>query len=127
MGNDRDAAAPALILWTWRVLLLAFLPLIAWSYLSRLQEVAHVPGQVMPSGSVHTIQHLEGGIVAEVLVKDNMLVERDQVLFRMDGTQNNAEREQLEAKIAGLQARAIRAKAFGNGTGEPDFSPIPAR
>ncbi|MBF0429067.1 MAG: HlyD family type I secretion periplasmic adaptor subunit, partial [Magnetococcales bacterium] len=84
------------------------------------------PGQVMPSGSVHTIQHLEGGVVAEVLVQNNSIVEVNQVLFRMDGTQNNAELEQIDANIAGLNARIIRTRAFAMDQ-KPDFSSIPAR
>ncbi|MBF0340739.1 MAG: HlyD family type I secretion periplasmic adaptor subunit [Magnetococcales bacterium] len=126
MGNDRDVATPVLSRDTWRIVFVAFLPLFAWSFLAQLQEVAHAPGQVMPSGSVHTIQHLEGGIVKDVLVKENTLVEAGQALFRLDGIQVNAELEQLEARIAGLQARAIRARAFAMDE-KPDFSTIPER
>ncbi|MBF0628536.1 MAG: HlyD family type I secretion periplasmic adaptor subunit [Magnetococcales bacterium] len=126
MGNDRDVAAPALIADTWKIVFFAFLPLLLWSFLALLQEVAHAPGQVMPSGSVHIIQHLEGGIIEAVLVRDNDLVETGQVMFRLDGTQVHAELEQVDARIAGLQARAIRAKAFVQGE-EPDFCAIPGR
>lgn len=126
MGSDQDAAAPSLIRDTWRIVLIAFLPLIAWSFLAQIEDVAHVPGQVVPSGSIQVVQHLEGGVIQEVLVKDNQVVEKDQLMFRLDGAQDNAELEQVEAKITGLKARAIRAKAFANQV-EPDFSSIPAR
>ncbi|MBF0191191.1 MAG: HlyD family type I secretion periplasmic adaptor subunit [Magnetococcales bacterium] len=126
MGNDRDVAAPALIADTWKIVLLVFLPLLLWSFVAKLQEVAHAPGQVIPTGSVHVVQHLEGGIIDEIRVRDNTLVEAGQVMFRMDGTQVNAELEQVDARIAGLQARALRARAFARGE-EPDFSGIPER
>lgn len=125
-GNHRDVAAPALIRDTWKIVLFAFLPLLAWSFLAHLQEVANAPGQVMPSGSVHTIQHLEGGIIEEVLVRENAIVKANDPLFRLDGTQVNAELEQIDARVAGLEARAIRARAFAEDW-EADFSPIPAR
>ncbi|MBF0295573.1 MAG: HlyD family type I secretion periplasmic adaptor subunit [Magnetococcales bacterium] len=127
MGNDREVASPLLIRATWNLVVLAFLPLIVWAALAPLQEVAHVPGQVLPGGAVQTIQHLEGGVVAEVLVKENQFVRKQEPLFRMDDTQFKAELEQLDARVAGLQARAIRARAIGNGGQEPDFSAIPER
>ncbi|MBF0180986.1 MAG: HlyD family type I secretion periplasmic adaptor subunit [Magnetococcales bacterium] len=127
MGNDREVASPALIRATWKLVALAFLPLFVWAALSPLQDVAHVPGQVLPGGAVQSIQHLEGGVVAEVLVKENQFVRKQDILFRMDDTQFQAELEQLDARVAGLQARAIRAKAIGNGGGDPDFSVIPER
>ncbi len=126
MGNDQDAAAPSLIQGTWRLVFFAFLPLVAWTFLFRIEDVAHVPGQIVPTGSVHTIQHLEGGIVKELLVKDNMVVEQGAILFRMDDTQSTAELEQIDSKINGLLARAIRTKAIANNT-KPDFSTIPDR
>ncbi|MEO5347377.1 MAG: HlyD family type I secretion periplasmic adaptor subunit [Magnetococcus sp. YQC-9] len=125
-GNDRDVATPILIRETWRLVLFAFLPLLAWSFLAHLQEVAHAPGQVMPSGSVHTIQHLEGGIIEEVLVRENAIVKANDPIFRLDGTQVNAELEQIDAKIAGLNVRAIRARAFADDD-KADFSEIPDR
>ncbi|MBF0455929.1 MAG: HlyD family type I secretion periplasmic adaptor subunit [Magnetococcales bacterium] len=125
-GNIEDAASPALIRQTWRVVIMAIIPLIVWAALAPIQEVAHVPGQVVPSGSVQVIQHLDGGVIRDILVQDNMLVEKDQVLFLFDGQQALSELNQVESRLAALQARAIRAEALANNL-KPDFSSLSDR
>ncbi len=43
---------------------------IVWSAVTRVDEVAATTGEVVPSGQVQVVQHLEGGIIARILVKD---------------------------------------------------------
>ncbi|MBF0153080.1 MAG: HlyD family type I secretion periplasmic adaptor subunit [Magnetococcales bacterium] len=126
IGDVRDTGGAELIRNTWRIVLLVFLPLLIWSLVADLKDVSHVQGQVMPSGSVHVVQHLEGGIVAELLVRESQLVEKGAVMFRLDQNQSVPEQEQTELKIASLQANAIRLRAFEAGK-EPDFSEISPR
>lgn len=122
-GNIEDAASPSIIRQTWRVVFLSILPLFIWAALAPIQEVAHIPGQVVPKGSVQIIQHVDGGVIDQILVQDNQIVEKGQILFRFDGHKAQSELEQVESKLAGLQARAIRAKAFINNQ-QVDFSPL---
>ncbi|MBF0177676.1 MAG: HlyD family type I secretion periplasmic adaptor subunit [Magnetococcales bacterium] len=123
MGDLRDAGGDLLIRNTWKIILLVFLPVLLWSTLARLEEVSHVQGQVLPSGSVQVVQHLEGGIVAEILVSESQLVEQGDIMFRLDRNQSLPEQEQMELKIASLQASAIRLRAFAAGK-EPDFAEL---
>ena len=46
---------------------------------TQISESALVQGQLVPAGSVNMVQHLEGGIVAEVLVEDGQVVEQGPV------------------------------------------------
>ena len=48
--------------------------LITWSAFTSINEVVAGPGQVVPVGKVKVVQHLEGGIVAEILVREGALV-----------------------------------------------------
>ena len=112
MGNVQESGAPALVRETVLLIVGSLTLLLLWASLAQVKEVAHVPGQVVPTRSVQTVQHLEGGVVAEVLVKDNQLVEKDQLLLRMDSTQSVPEREQALLHAQGLQARALRLRAF---------------
>ncbi|MBF0401431.1 MAG: HlyD family type I secretion periplasmic adaptor subunit [Magnetococcales bacterium] len=112
MGNVRESGAPPLVReTTWLICGSLFL-LLGWAGVTHVKEVAHVPGQVIPSQSVQSVQHLEGGIVAEILVKNSQLVEKDQLLLRMDREQSVPEREQTLARSRGLEARALRLRAF---------------
>lgn len=56
----------------------------AWSFLAPLSAAAVAPGVIKVEGNRRTVQHLEGGIVQEILVKDGDKVKAGQVLLRMD-------------------------------------------
>ena len=55
-----------------------------------LDSAAIAPGQVATESSTKPIQHLEGGIVREILVKEADAVRVGQVLFRLEPTQARA-------------------------------------
>ena len=57
---------------------------IVWSSVTEMRETAVTHGQVMPAGSLYLVQHLEGGIVAEILVREGEIVERGQALIRLE-------------------------------------------
>jgi epimerase transport system membrane fusion protein len=64
-----------------------------WSLIAPLDSAALAPGTVMVKGSRKNIEHLEGGIVAELPVKDGDSVQQGDLLVRLDDTQA---RSQLE-------------------------------
>lgn len=99
-------------------LVVAFL---AWAALTNMKEVARAPGEVIPSGKVKVVQHLDGGVVAEIAVEERKLVEQGQVLLRIDGAQALAELRQMEARQDSLHLRAERLSALTEGR-KLDFS-----
>ena len=54
--------------------------LIGWSLIFQVDIVSNAEGQIIPVGEVKTIQHLEGGIIETILVKESEIVEKDQPL-----------------------------------------------
>ncbi|SDG40394.1 HlyD family type I secretion periplasmic adaptor subunit [Roseospirillum parvum] len=100
---------------------LAFL---VWAAVSRIQETAVAAGQVVPSGQIQVVQHLEGGIIRKLLVKEGDMVEAGEVLVRFDEASSGAEYEQMLARQASLRLRAERLRAVGTGR-EPDFAAVP--
>lgn len=93
---------------------------IGWSSVVELKEVAHTTGEVVPSGSVKVVQHPDGGIVREILVKEGELVDAGQALLRLDAAQATSNLEQMRAREAALRLRAERLRAFAEGR-DPDF------
>ena len=93
----------------------------AWAAFTQLTEIAHAPGEIIPSGQNKVLQHLDGGIVAEIPVEEHKLVQQGEVLLRMDGTQIKGELRQMETRLAALNLRAERLAAFTEGR-QPDFS-----
>jgi HlyD family secretion protein len=84
-----------------------------WAALAPLAGAAIATGVVSPDGSRKTIQHLEGGIIKEILVKEGDTVVAGQTLYKLEVTQAqanySARREQwlrLVATRARLEAHA---------------------
>ncbi|MBF0588270.1 MAG: HlyD family type I secretion periplasmic adaptor subunit [Magnetococcales bacterium] len=83
-----------------------------WAWFSMLDEIAPTTGEVIPEGPVQMVQHLEGGIVREVLVRPRELVEKGQLLVKMDPDGPNAEYQQMRARWAHLTLQAERLRAY---------------
>lgn len=94
---------------------------IIWASFMRIDEVAVTFGTAVPSRSVQVVQHLEGGIVRDILVEDRAMVEAGQVLVRLDPIQASAELEQAQSRRAGLAIKSERLRAFVENR-QPDFS-----
>ncbi len=95
--------------------------LIGFAAFTNISETAVTQGQVMPAGSVNLVQHLEGGIVAEILIEDGQIVDQGQTLIRLKKAGPLAEFDQMRAREASLALRAERLRAFVLDR-EPDFS-----
>ena len=95
--------------------------LIGFSAFTEINETAVVQGQVIPAGSVNLVQHLEGGIVDQILVEEGQIVERDQPLVRLQRAAALAELDQMRAREAALALRAERLRSFVLDR-SPDFS-----
>lgn len=100
------------------IVIIAF---ILWSYVTEVDEVSVSFGEVVPSSQVQTIQHLEGGIVSEILVREGQIVEAGDILLRLDPAAAYSERAQMQARRASLLLKAERLRAVGLGRA-PDFS-----
>jgi len=94
---------------------------LGWSAVTNVDEVAVTSGEVVPAGQVQAIQHLEGGIVRDILIQEGELVEKGKVLMRLDPTSSLAELDQMQARRIGLTLQAERLRALGTGR-EPVFN-----
>jgi adhesin transport system membrane fusion protein len=92
-----------------------------WAAQAELQEVAAGTGKVIPSQQIQMVQNLEGGIIAAILVKDGDVVQKNQILLRIDNTGSNATLRQNQAEHLGLLATEARLVAEIDGT-TPVFS-----
>ena len=95
--------------------------LLIWSAFAELDEVTRGHGKVIPSRKVQVIQNLEGGIVAEILVKEGQVVNKGQVLLRIDD--NSFESTFMSNRLRYLEmlAQAARLKAESSGKKKIDM------
>lgn len=83
----------------------------AWSYFAPMDSSALAPGIVVVKSYSKTVQHLEGGIVAKILVKDGDLVQEGQPLLILDNAQIKAQLEIARAQNITLAAQVARLRA----------------
>lgn len=117
-----ESSSPRLIRLTILLMAFAVAGAVAWAATARLDQVARADGSVIPSSNVTVLQHLEGGIVEQVLVRPGDIVEPGQTVIRMSGTGAGSELRQLRTREASLAARLERLYAQIQDR-EPDFSP----
>ena len=65
-------------------IVLFFTLFIAWASFARLDEVTRGEGRVIPSSQVQVVQNLEGGIVADIRIREAQIVEAGDILLRID-------------------------------------------
>lgn len=93
-----------------------------WASVSTLDVVSMVTGEVIPASQVKTIQHLEGGIVREILVKEGNPVKLGQPLVVLEPTVSGADVGELRARLGSLGGDIARLDALSRGLAKPTFS-----
>ncbi|NQV54269.1 MAG: HlyD family type I secretion periplasmic adaptor subunit [Rhodospirillales bacterium] len=93
---------------------------LTWSFFAELDEVTVAQGTVVPLGALKVIQHLEGGIIKSIFVKEGQLVKSDQPLLQLDVASSGLKKEELQVRLYSQMALKARLDAEANG-GEPNF------
>lgn len=93
------------------ILFLVFGVFGVWSAVAPLDGAARAPGTVMVKSYSQVVQHLEGGIISEIMVRDGDRVTAGEPLLTIDNTQAQAQLEIANAQFIGLKAREARLMA----------------
>ena len=94
------------------------LGLMLWAYFAEVDRIVRAEGRIIPSARSQTIQHLEGGIVSSIMVKEGDAVARDQVLASIDPTRVDATLAERKSRRIELLARAARLTAEADGAAQ---------
>lgn len=92
-----------------------------WAAVAPLDSAALAPGVVTVKTYRKTVQHLEGGIVEQINVRDGDQVEAGQVLLVLDDTQARAELGIVRGQMIAAQALEARLKAERDQLKKIDF------
>ena len=93
-----------------------------WASFAKVSEVTRGEGKVIPYSQVQLIQSMDGGIVSQLLVHEGDVVEKGQVLIRLDQTRFLSTMKEGRAQYLALLAKAARLRALANGS---KFAPPP--
>jgi len=110
------------------VVLLFFGGLGTWAALAPIAGATIATGVISPEGSRKTVQHLEGGIITEILVNDGDMVQAGDRLVALQGTQARAAFQVLRGQRRLLAAKLARLLAEQAGQDEirfPDWLLVP--
>jgi HlyD family secretion protein len=83
----------------------------SWAAIAKLDSAVVAAGTVSLEGNRKVIQHLEGGIVAEILVQEADLVEEGDVLLRLSGVEARSNLEVLSNRLEVLKVVEARLQA----------------
>jgi len=118
MSETRDADRRALrastrlpVLLGAAVVGILFVVFVEWAATAPLAGGAVAPGVISPDGSRRTIQHLEGGIIGEILVRDGDVVSTGMPLIVLEDTRARASYDVLLRQYQGLRATQARLAA----------------
>ena len=89
--------------------------LIVWASLAHVDEITKGDARVISSRQLQLVQSLDGGVVSEILVKEGQVVEKDQLLLKIDETRATSGVRESAAQGFALQARQARLRAIAEG------------
>jgi protease secretion system membrane fusion protein len=123
--NDFDAHADtnAPIRLGFRVLVLGFGGFLLWSALAPLDEGVSSPASVSIETRRKTIQHLSGGVVRSVAVKEGQWVREGEILMELDAGVSKANFEAVRQNYMAQRATESRLLAELKGASQIEFHP----
>lgn len=107
---------------------LFFVVFLGWAAFTRLDAAAVAPGRLVVSGQRQTVQHREGGVVSQILVKEGAKVRQGQILLRLAGADVRAQERAMTSQAITLLAQRARLRAEQAGRGSiappPEFAQL---
>lgn len=94
-----------------KILAVITLVFIAWAAVFSVDKVTRGNGRVLPSVQNQIVQHLEGGIAQEILVREGQRVRKGQVLLRIQNAYTGAELENSRTEVVAKKIALARMEA----------------
>ncbi|AUH53144.1 HlyD family type I secretion periplasmic adaptor subunit [Chromobacterium sp. ATCC 53434] len=110
---QQNPGRPRIFVWS---MLGFFLVAFLWSAFAKVDEVSRGEGKVIPSNQNQHLQSLDGGVVSQILAKEGQVVQKGQLLLRVDNTRFVSSLEENQVQYLALQAKTARLKALAGGT-----------
>lgn len=96
--------------------------LFVWACFAPVDRIVRAEGRIIAAARSQIVQHLEGGIVSEILVREGQAVKAGEVLMRLSDVQANTSVQQGQSKLWSLKAQHARLSAEAESKDKPIFS-----
>lgn len=106
---------------TWPIMLLITV-FIIWASVTKIDETVHGSGTVVPSGQTKIVQHLEGGIIRKIYIKEGDIVTKGEPLFKLSQAFFLSDQQAKQIELYSLLAEQARLKAEINEEKDMKFS-----
>jgi len=116
-----EEGSPNLFRMAGTIIMVTVIAFSAWAGFLGVDETVSVPGRMIAAGEVKAVRHIDGGTVAEVLVKNGDKVDDGQILMRLKPGDLGQRLTTLKVRRAGVGLLVAELKALG-GENEPEFS-----
>lgn len=114
--------APAIRQGFW-ILLVGFGSFLLWAALAPLDEGVPTEGQVSLESKNNVIQHLNGGIVDQLLVKEGQFVKKNALLLTLNDASTRARYEEIRQHYLGMRSNENRLLSEKTGKASIQFHP----
>ena len=92
-----------------------------WASVFTLDIVSLASGEVIPSSQIKRVQHLEGGIIRKISIREGEQVKSGQELIVLEPTQSGADVGEIRVRLLSLRAEIVRLEAEVSGADAPTF------
>ena len=97
------------------VLVLLMLSLVVWAAWAPIDKIVRAQGRIITASKSQVVQHLEGGIVSEILVHEGQKVQAGQTMMRLSDINANSNLSQGRSRLQSLKATQARLRAEAQG------------
>ena len=88
-----------------------FILIIIVSNLKIIEVLSLADGKIIPQGRIKFVQHLEGGIVEEILIKEGQKVETSQPLVILSKEKASSEFEEINSRLKSINLSILRVNS----------------
>lgn len=103
-----------------RFILLLIIGIGYWMHATIIDEVAIAPGKVVPQGQVKTVQHLEGGVIKQLNIREGSQVKKGDALMTLTLGVGRLNRQELESTLDGY--RLVEARLIAESEGKTSIT-----
>lgn len=102
-------------------LVLLMLGLLLWAAWAPIDKIVRAQGRIITASKSQVVQHLEGGIVSEILVHEGQKVQAGQTMMRLSDVNANSNLSQTKSRLQSLKATQARLRAEAQGHASLQF------